>query len=90
MYIYPNESGKIALTGTFVDQHFANDTNTEQFLVPGYEVWDLTFEKNLPASWKLVGGIHNLLDKKYYTRIRSNGIDPSAPRNYYLGVENTF
>jgi Fe(3+) dicitrate transport protein len=90
MYIYPNESGKIALTGTFVDQHFANDTNTEQFLVPGYEVWDLTFEKNLPSSWKLVGGIHNLFDKKYYTRIRSNGIDPSAPRNYYLGVENTF
>lgn len=83
-----HDKGKIRLAGTFVDDHFANDTNTAQFLVPSYKVWDLTTELNV---WKdqvsVFAGINNLFDEKYFARVRSDGIDPADGRNYYTGVK---
>lgn len=88
--VRPNEKDKYALMGTWVDQQNADDTNTDNFNIPGYEVIDFTFEKNLYSSIQLIGGINNLFDKKYYARIRGQGIDPAAPRNYYLGLQAQF
>jgi Fe(3+) dicitrate transport protein len=54
-------------------------------------VWDLTAELNLHQDKvSLLAGINNLLGEDYYSRIRSNGIDPAYGRNYYFGVAVKF
>jgi Fe(3+) dicitrate transport protein len=85
------DRGKVALTGTFVDDHYADDANTDNFFVPAYMVWDLTLD------WKVYGdhvsilaGINNLFDEDYYARIRGDGIDPAYGRNFYAGVLLAF
>jgi len=79
---------KLSLSSTFVDDHFADDSNLANRTVPSYKVWDLTGEV---AVWKehltLVGGINNLFDERYYARIRSDGIDPAYERNVYGGIQ---
>lgn len=78
---------KARFAGTFVDDHFADDTNTTTRIVPSYKVWDLTFElKVWEDRVKLFGGINNLFDEKYFSRVRSDGIDPADGRNYYGGM----
>ena len=78
---------KVALSSTFVDDHFADDSNLANRTVPSYKVWDLSGEVKV---WKdyltLFGGINNLFDERYYARIRSDGIDPAYERNLYGGV----
>ena len=82
---------KLALLGTFVDSHFADDANSPQFRIPGYMVWDLTAEiKVYRDKVGIVGGINNLFGEDYYARVRSNGIDPAYGRNFYGGVSFRF
>jgi outer membrane receptor protein involved in Fe transport len=38
----------------------------------------------------IIGGVNNLFNRDYYARIRSDGIDPAAPRNWYAGVKVEF
>ncbi len=82
---------KISLLQTFVSDHFANDNNTPNFNIPSYMVTDLTAELKV---WKdtvtLVGGINNLFNENYYSRIRANGIDPAYGRNFYAGLRLNF
>lgn len=81
------DRAKLSLSSVFVDDHFADDAGTTNRTVPSYKVWDLTGEVNL---WKdsvvLFGGINNLFDERYYSRIRSDGIDPAYERNIYGGL----
>lgn len=82
---------KVALMGTAVDEHFADDGNTPNFRVPGYTVWDLTAEAKIYKDRvRVLAGINNLFDQDYYSRIRSNGIDPAPGRNYYAGFSVKF
>lgn len=82
---------KLAMLGTFLDEHFADDANSSNFAIPGYMVWDLTAEvKVYKNSLSLIAGINNLFHEDYYSRIRSNGIDPAYGRNYYAGLSFTF
>lgn len=93
---------KIALLGTYLSEHFADDANTRtpaaDWLIPSYVVFDLTAEfypwrgevAGRSAGIALLAGINNLLDEKYYSRVRSNGIDPAAPRNFYAGLRFEF
>jgi len=77
---------RLALMGTFVGSHFANDNNTANFRIPAYMVWDLTGEwKVYKDHVSVVGGINNLLDEDYYSRIRPTGVDPAYGRNFYAG-----
>jgi len=82
---------KVALLGTFVGQHFADDANTPNRRVPAYMTWDLTAEfKVYKDMVGIVAGINNLFDEDYYSRIRGDGIDPSYGRNYYAGLSFAF
>lgn len=82
---------KVALLGTFVGQHFADDANTAAFRVPAYMTWDLTAEVKVYKDMiGVVAGINNLFDEDYYSRIRGDGIDPSYGRNYYAGLSFAF
>ena len=39
---------------------------------------------------RLLGGVSNLTDKKYYNRVFSNGIEPGLRRTYYGGFSYEF
>jgi Fe(3+) dicitrate transport protein len=85
----PQERDKLALMATVLDEHYGDDINSDKFTIPGYTVLDLTFEKGF-KGFELVGGINNLLDAKYFTRVRATGLDPALPRNVYLGLQTQF
>ena len=82
---------KIALTTTFTAASFADDSNTPTRAIPAHAVTDLTAEWRIPGSpVRLIGGVNNLLDEDYYSRIRNDGIDPAPRRNVYLGAALEF
>ena len=87
---------KVALLGTFVSRHYADDANTESRAIPSYSVWDLTGEVKV-LTWNqardsasVLFGINNLFDQRYYSRVRSNGIEPASPRQLYAGLNVVF
>jgi Fe(3+) dicitrate transport protein len=82
---------KLGLTGTFSADSFADDANSASRHVPAYAVWDLTVEVKIPRTpLRVIGGINNVFDEDYYSRIRPDGIDPAPRRNAYLGVAAEF
>lgn len=85
------EALKLALTGTLSADTFADDANTAQRYVPAYAVWDLTAEWRVPRTHvRLIGGVNNVFDEDYYSRVRPDGIDPSPRRNFYFGAALEF
>jgi Fe(3+) dicitrate transport protein len=85
------DRAKLAMLGTFVGDHFADDANSANYRIPAYMVWDLTAEVKLYRNnVSVIAGINNLFDEDYYSRIRSNGIDPAYGRNYYAGLSFSF
>ncbi|MBI5690922.1 MAG: TonB-dependent receptor [Verrucomicrobia bacterium] len=82
---------KLGLTGTLADDSFGDDTNTDQRRVPAYAVWDLTAEWRVPRTpLRLIGGVNNVFDEDYYSRVRADGIDPAPRRNAYFGASFEF
>jgi Fe(3+) dicitrate transport protein len=88
------DCAKIALTGTRVDKHFWQDSNAAGGVgmdrIPSYGVWDLTAEARVNKHVSVFGGINNVFDEDYFSRVRSDGIDPAARRNGYVGVKITY
>jgi Fe(3+) dicitrate transport protein len=82
---------KVALLGTLTDEHFADDGNSANRFVPSYKVWDLTAETTVWSKRiSILAGINNIFNENYYSRIRSNGIEPALPRNVYGGFVFRF
>lgn len=89
--IYTKENKlKVALMGVMVGEHFGDDGNSDRQEIPFYTVWDLTADYSLSQNWMLSAGINNLLDREYYSRVRSDGIIWALDRNYYAGVTYKF
>ncbi len=92
--IYNKENQlKVALMGVIVGRHYADDNNggaNNDYEVPSYTVFDLTADWNVNQNWMLSAGINNLLDKEYYSRVRSEGVIWALDRNYYAGVSYKF
>ncbi len=89
------DRAKVAFTGVFVDEHFWQDSNGAGAVgtdrVAAYSVWDLTAEvKVIGDTFTIIGGINNVFDHDYYSRIRSDGIEPAARRNFYAGFKIRF
>lgn len=84
------DKGKVTLSSTWVDDHFADDGNTANFAVPAYNVWDLTAEYKIHENLRLLAGVNNLFDEDYYSRVRADGIDPANGRNFYIGASLEF
>jgi outer membrane receptor protein involved in Fe transport len=38
----------------------------------------------------VLGGLNNLLDERYFARVRPDGIDPAYGRNFYAGLMLAF
>jgi len=81
---------KLALMGTWVEDHYWADNNQAAGVgltaIPSYGVWDLTAEFRPLRHLKVVAGINNLTDEIYFSRVRSDGIEPALRRNYYAGL----
>lgn len=92
-FIYDNETFNAALTATFVDDQYWQDSNSSRGTgdsliaarIPAYEVLDFSAEYRLNGNWTLFGGINNLLNQDYYSRVRNDGIEPAAERTAYAG-----
>lgn len=90
-----DERLKLGLTGTMVDDQYWRDANTStgtgvRFVaaeIPSYEVLDLTGEWHINPRFSVLGGVNNLTDEKYTSRVRSDGVDPGAERQAYFGIE---
>lgn len=84
------EKVKVTLGSTFSAKHYADDAHTPNRFIPSYKVWDLTGEWNVAEAFKVFAGINNLFDEHYYARVRGDGIDPAAERNFYGGATVRF
>ena len=89
------DRAKVALMGHLVGDHYWQDSNAAGSVgvtkAAAYAVWDLTAEAALYKDVvKVVAGVNNLFDEDYYSRIRSDGIEPAARRTYYAGCSITF
>lgn len=81
---------KLSFGGTFLSDHYANDSNDDEYTVPAYMVWDLTAEWKVHENIRLLAGINNLFDESYFARVRADGIDPADGRNFYAGASFEF
>jgi Fe(3+) dicitrate transport protein len=93
-FMYNSERLDVALTATLVDEQYWQDSNQSRgtgvdeidALIPSYEVVDLTAEYRLHPQWALYGGINNVFDENYYSRVRNDGIEPALERTVFAGV----
>ncbi len=82
---------KLSLTNQFVDDHFWQDSNAAGSVgtdkVDSYKVWDLEAEFQVYRDTVSVFfGVNNLFNEDYYSRVRSDGIEPAYERNIYAGA----
>ncbi|MEP6821722.1 MAG: TonB-dependent receptor plug domain-containing protein [Chthoniobacterales bacterium] len=88
----------VTFSGVYVSPQFWQDSNLGSVgippaQIPSYEVFNLSGEFYLTHNVRLIGGISNLADKKYYSRIFPFGggsIDPAAERSGYAGLSVEF
>ncbi|MEO8804093.1 MAG: TonB-dependent receptor, partial [Rudaea sp.] len=89
---------KVALSAVSVGSQYYADSNHaagNPFLtpakVPQYTVADLSADYWILPQLRLLGGISNLTDKTYYSRVFfSGGIEPALGRTYYVGAAIEF
>ncbi len=85
-----NDLAKISFLGTFVDDHNAADDGAANRAIPSYMTWDLTAEFKITDNFTLMAGVNNVFGEDYYSRVRSDGIDPAYGRNFYVGGSVSF
>ena len=86
----------VSLTGSSVSSQYFQDSDlpvgtpaTANYVpakVPAYSLFDLAADWQLTRNIRLLGGISNLTNKKYYNRVFQNGIEPGANRKIYAGI----
>jgi len=85
---------KLALTSTLVDEQFWQDSNTARTVrgqtvnakMPSFQIVDMSGEFQLTPDWAVFGGINNIADERYYSRVRNDGIEVAPDRTFYAGV----
>jgi Fe(3+) dicitrate transport protein len=88
------------LTGVYVSDQFWQDSNQPLLtgttvlvpaVIPSYTVFNFSAEWYLTKNVRLIGGISNLADEKYYSRAFLTGlIDPAPGRSAYAGLSVEF
>lgn len=89
---------KLALGVTSVASQFFQDSNLGSgsgatlipAKIPQYTVGDFSGDYHLTPQWRVLGGISNLTDRKYYARVFGGGLEPATDRTYYAGVSFEF
>ncbi|HMG05441.1 MAG TPA: TonB-dependent receptor [Chthoniobacterales bacterium] len=89
------------LSGIYVSNQFWADSNAPLLgiggivlvpaVIPSYTVFNFSAEWYLTKNVRLIGGISNLADEKYYSRAFLTGlIDPAPGRSAYAGLSVEF
>ncbi len=93
-FIYDDPQWNAALTATLVGDQYWQDSNLPrgagagliEAKIPSYEVLDFSLEYRPAGRWTVYGGINNMLNEDYYSRVRNDGIEPALERTVYAGV----
>ena len=90
----------LSLTGTSVSSQYFQDSdlpvgtptsaNYIPAKVPAVTLLDLAGDWQLTRNIRALAGISNLANRKYYTRVFQNGIEPGARRKVYAGLALGF
>jgi len=85
----------IALTAVYVSQQFWQDTDVGNAQIPKahiapYKVFNLSGDLYITRYLRLIAGISNLTDEKYYDRVFADGIEPAPRRSGYAGLSLSF
>ena len=95
---------RVTLSGVHVSDQFWADNNRPNLatattaaaivvpaVIPSYTVFNFSAEVYVAKNVRLFGGISNLGDEKYYSRVFLNGlIDPAPRRTGYAGLSVEF
>ncbi len=56
--------------------------------IPAYTVADFSAQYRLAGHWRVIGGISNLTNREYYSRVFISGgkIEPALSRQFYAGI----
>lgn len=91
---------RVTVSGVHVDEQFWQDSNqplitagviTVPAIIPSYTVWNLSGEVYLTKNIRLLAGVSNLSDEKYYSRAFLTGlIEPAPRRTGYVGASIQF
>jgi Fe(3+) dicitrate transport protein len=85
----------LSFTAVYVSDEFWADSNlgtpTFPAKIPSYVVLNLAGDWKITKNLKLIAGINNLADEKYYSRVFFNGsIEPAPQRSAYAGLSFEF
>jgi Fe(3+) dicitrate transport protein len=85
----------ITLSGVYVSDEYWADNNlgiaTIPAKIPSYKVFNVAGDFYLTRHLKLIAGLSNLADEKYYSRVFFNGsIEPAPRRAGYAGLAVEF
>jgi Fe(3+) dicitrate transport protein len=91
---------RVTFSGVHVSDQFWQDSNQPLLaagvisvpaVIPSYTVWNLSSEWYLTRNVRLIAGVSNLSDEKYYSRAFLTGlIEPAPRRTGYAGVSVEF
>ncbi|MGE5562018.1 MAG: TonB-dependent receptor family protein [Bacillota bacterium] len=86
----------LSLSGSSVSSQYFQDSNlpvgtpaSANFIpakVAAYTVLDLAGDWQVSRNLRLLAGVSNLSDRKYYNRVFQNGIEPAQRRKIYAGI----
>ena len=93
-FILDSDQFNAMLTATLVGDQYWQDSNLPRgsgdneitAVIPAYKVFDFSMEYYLSERWSLFGGVNNMLDEDYYSRVRADGIEPAFERTFYAGL----
>jgi Fe(3+) dicitrate transport protein len=85
----------VTLSGVYVSSQFWQDADigaaTIPAKIPSYKVFNFSGEYYITKHVRLIAGVSNLGDEKYYSRVFFNGsIEPAPRRTGYAGVSLEF
>ena len=91
----------LTFSAVYVSYQYWQDTNVPQpasglpsvlipARIPTYKVYNLSGSFYITRNVRLIAGISNLSDHKYYNRIFANGIEPAPRRSGYGGLSIEF
>lgn len=68
------------------DQPFGTGASFIPAKVPGYTVVDVAGDYYVTRRVRVLAGISNIGDRRYYVRVFQNGIEPAHSRKFYAGA----
>jgi Fe(3+) dicitrate transport protein len=88
-----NERVKLSLTAVSSAAQYWQDSNQAYgsgatympARIPAYTVVDVASDWQLNRSLRLLAGVSNLADRRYFNRVWQNGLEPAFGRTWYTG-----